>query len=141
MLTYLREISERGPILWLFVGLLLTFGITRYVTRRIRAGSTGLSNWSVGGIHLHHQVFGIIALLLAGCLEFAYQPSAPWDDLLGALFGIGIALTLDEFALWLYLDDVYWTKEGRSSLDAVFIAIVVIGGLVIGFSPFDIADP
>ena len=64
----------------------------------------------------------MILMIVSGGLEFAYRPELVWNDVLGALFGIGISLTLDEFALWLSLNDVYWTPEGRKSIDAVFIA-------------------
>ena len=131
--------SGRGPLLWLFLSLLFTFLVTRLVTRRIRAGSRGLKNWEIGGVHVHHQVFGIVAVLVAGCLEFADRPAAPWSDVLGAVFGAGVALTLDEFALWLYVDDVYWTEAGRRSVDAVFVAVVVTGLLLLGIAPLDLS--
>jgi len=121
--------------------MLLTFVVTRVVTRRIRAGSTGLKNWQVGGVHVHHQVLGIIAMLIAGCLEFAYRPAGPWSEILGSIFGAGVALTLDEFALWLYVDDVYWTEAGRRSLDAVFVAVLVTGLLLVGVVPVDLSGP
>ncbi|HYW23063.1 MAG TPA: hypothetical protein VE953_02800 [Terriglobales bacterium] len=133
--------SGRAPLFWLFLCLLLTFLVTRIVTRRIRAGSTGLKNWNVGGVHVHHQVFGIIAMLIAGGLEFAYRPGSPWSEILGGIFGAGVALTLDEFALWLYVDDVYWTEAGRRSLDAVFVALVVTGLLLVGFVPVQPSGP
>jgi hypothetical protein len=139
--TDLLERPGRGPLFWLFLSLLLAFLVTRLVTRRIRAGSTGLKNWSVGGVHVHHQVFGIIAVLIAGCLEFSFRPASPWSDVLGAVFGAGVALTLDEFALWLYLDDVYWTEAGRRSVDAVFVALVVTGLLLVGFVPVEFSGP
>lgn len=135
MTSLLQAVLDRGPLLWLFLALLVTFLATRFITRRIRAGSTAVGNWSIGGVHVHHQVFGIVALLVAGCLEFAFRPTQPGSDVLAAIFGAGIALTLDEFALWLYLDDVYWSEQGRRSLDAVFIAIVVIGLLLVGVTP------
>jgi hypothetical protein len=135
------EGTHRGPLLWLFVSLLVTFVVTRIVTRRIRAGSTGLKNWDVGGVHVHHQVFGIIAVLIAGCVEFSFRPASPWPEVLGGVFGAGVALTLDEFALWLYLDDVYWTEAGRRSLDAVFVALIVTGLLLVGVVPFDLSGP
>jgi hypothetical protein len=56
---------------------------------------------------------------------------------LAVLFGVGAALTLDEFALWLRLDDVYWSREGRSSVDAVLVACVVGSLLLVGANPFD----
>ena len=57
--------------------------------------------------------------------------------MLAVLFGAGAALTLDEFALWLHLEDVYWSREGRSSVDAVLIALVVGALLLLGANPFD----
>ena len=61
--------------------------------------------------------------VLAGFIGFAVQPGSPWIEILAALFGIGVGLTLDEFALWLYLEDVYWSEEGRRSIDAVIVAL------------------
>lgn len=58
-------------------------------------------------------------------------------DVLAALFGVGAALTLDEFALWLHLEDVYWAREGRSSVDAVLMAGVIGTLLLVGANPFD----
>jgi hypothetical protein len=134
------ESTGRAPLFWMLVALLVTFLLTRVVTRRIRAGARGLKNWHVAGVHVHHQVFGVVAMLVAGCLEFAYQPTAPWNNLLGAVFGAGVSLTLDEFALWLHLDDVYWTPQGRKSIDAVFVAVVVTALLLVGITPLDISD-
>jgi hypothetical protein len=139
MLSTVNASGLDHPMLWLFIGLLVTFAGTRFVTRRIRAGSTSLSNWSIAGIHVHHQVFGVLLVLVIGCLEFAYRPTAPWSDVLGLLFGAGVALTLDEFALWLYMDDVYWRAEGRVSLDAMFVAAAVSGCLLLGMGPSDLA--
>ena len=72
-----------------------------------------------GGVHIHHLVFGIVLLMLAGFLDFAFQPDSPWLEILAVAFGIGAGLTLDEFALWLHLEDVYWAEEGRRSVDAI----------------------
>ena len=127
--------NGRIALLWLLGALVLTTLVTRFVTRRIRSGSTGLHNWEVGGIHVHHQVFGIVMVLLCGCFEFAYQPSGAGLFILAALFGVGAGLTLDEFALWLYLDDVYWTPEGRKSIDAIVIAVAIAGFLALGEAP------
>ena len=79
-------------------------------------------------MHIHHLVFGIVAMMVAGFLQFATQPGDPWLEILAAIFGIGMGLTLDEFALWLYLEDVYWSDEGRSSVDAVIFAAIIGGG-------------
>jgi len=92
---------------------------------------------SVGGVHIHHQVWGIFLLLGVGTVELAYRPASPWFEVLSVLFGMGAALTLDEFALWLRLDDVYWGPEGRRSVDAVLLATLVGLLMLVGFSPFD----
>ena len=133
-------LSSRTPLLFLWLALIATFAITRLVTARIRKGSTGLRNWSIGGVHVHHQVFGILIMIVAGSLQFAYATAGPLADGLGALFGVGAALTLDEFALWLRLDDVYWKAQGRTSVDAVFIAIALTGLLLSNFTPLGVGD-
>ena len=92
-----------------------------------------------GGLHVHHLVFGIVLLLAAG-FALALQPPSPWLEILAAGFGIGAGLTLDEYALWLHLDDVYWAEEGRRSVDAVVIAAVLGGLLLMGFLPFSTDD-
>jgi hypothetical protein len=92
------------------------------------------------GLHLHHLVWGIVLLLLSGFLEFAVNPTSPWNEIFAGAFGVGAGLTLDEFALWIYLRDVYWAKEGRSSFDAVVVASVIGGLVVFGVSPFDLPN-
>ena len=129
--------GRRAVVGWMVLALLGTFLATRFVTRAIHAGRGPFRDASVGGVHLHHEVYGILLLLGTGTVEFAYRPGAPWLQLLAVLFGAGAALTLDEFALWLRLEDVYWSREGRSSVDAVGLALAVGGLLLIGANPFD----
>jgi hypothetical protein len=80
-----------------------------------------------GGRHIHHLVFGIIMLLAVGygwLCEVgtgADGTSIFLSRLMSILYGVGAALTLDEFALWLNLKDVYWSSEGRASIDAVIL--------------------
>jgi hypothetical protein len=93
-----------------------------------------------GGLHIHHLVWGIVLILSAGFLSFALEPGSPWNEIFAALFGVGAGLTLDEFALWVHLEDVYWTQEGRASLDAVVIATLLGGLIVLGLAPFDLAN-
>ena len=83
----------------------------------------------IGGVHVHHQVWGILLVLVVGLLTFRFRPESPWIEILATLFGVGAALALDEFALWLHLEDVYWSEEGKKSIDAVMIAAVF--GLVL----------
>ncbi|MGA7220369.1 MAG: hypothetical protein WBX38_18780 [Candidatus Sulfotelmatobacter sp.] len=81
----------------------------------------------VGGRHIHHLVIGIVILLLVGYGWLAEVGTGTDDSsvllsrLMSILYGVGAALTLDEFALWLNLRDVYWSREGRSSLDAIIL--------------------
>ena len=80
-----------------------------------------------GGRHIHHLVFGIVILLLVGygwlCEIGSGSDSSSVfvGRLMSILYGVGAALTLDEFALWLNLRDVYWSPEGRSSIDAIIL--------------------
>jgi hypothetical protein len=134
---YLTD-TGRAAAVWALLAFFVTFAVTRGITRRIRAKSAeppndggsaeggseeqgGLSDVYIGGVHVHHQVWGILLVLVSGLLQFRYNPEAPWSEVLAALFGAGAALTLDEFALWFYLDDVYWGPEGRRSIDAILL--------------------
>jgi hypothetical protein len=129
--------SQRTGLI-LLAAMLLSFGFIRFSTRMIRAEvSWWPGNVTPGGVHIHHLVFGIVFMMAAGFVGFAIPPDEPWIELLAALFGIGMGLTLDEFALWLYLEDVYWAEEGRSSVDAVILAAIIGGGLIVGFVPLD----
>jgi hypothetical protein len=129
--------GRRALVGWVVLAFLGTFLVTRFVTHAIRSGRGPFRDASVGGVHLHHEVYGIFLLLGTGALEFTYRPAGTPGSVLAALFGAGAALTLDEFALWLHLADVYWSREGRSSVDAVLIALVVGVLLLAGANPFD----
>ena len=123
------------PIMWMFIAILATFLITRTVTRLIRSGSgagAGLGNVRLAGVHVHHQVFGILIIIGTGIVLVSAAPHGAALDVAAALFGVGVSLTLDEFALWLHLQDVYWTTEGRKSVDAIFCVLAVTGALVGG---------
>jgi hypothetical protein len=125
----------------LLAAFLLSFLFIRTSARLMRSPRVSWWPGSVttgSGLHLHHLVWGIVLLLLCGFLGFATRPSSPWNELLAAGFGIGAGLTLDEFALWVHLQDVYWTEAGRSSLDAVVVAAVIGGMIVLGVAPFDL---
>jgi len=93
-----------------------------------------------GGLHLHHLVWGIVLILVSGFLNFVLRPGSPGVEILAAMFGIGAGLTLDEFALWIHLEDVYWSQEGRVSIDAVVIATLLGGLIVLGIAPFDLSN-
>ena len=84
-------------------------------------------NVSVGGTHVHHLVWGICAMMIFGYVGVVHQPDSPWREIVTVFFAIGMGLTLDEFALWVDLKDVYWEKEGRKSVDAMIIAGCIAG--------------
>jgi hypothetical protein len=129
--------GERAGLI-LLGALLLSFLLIRFSTRMMRNPKVTWWPGSVkteGGLHVHHLVFGIVLMLFAGFL-MAIQLDSPWFELSAAAFGIGAGLTLDEYALWLHLEDVYWAEEGRRSVDAVIIAAIVGGLLLMGFLPF-----
>ena len=102
----------------------------RAITHLIRHGIGPFHNLSAKGRHLHHLVFGIAGLLGTGYLWLVIADSAADQKAIhratAFTYGVGSALTLDEFALWLDLEDVYWTKQGRASVDAV----VLFGGVL-----------
>jgi hypothetical protein len=133
----LDQADQRAGLI-LLGSMLLSFGFIRFSTRMIRAEvSWWPGNVTPGGLHIHHLVFGIVLMMLAGFVSFAVQPASPWFEIAAGVFGVGVGLTLDEFALWLYLDDVYWSEEGRSSVDAVIFAAIIGGGVIVGFVPLD----
>jgi hypothetical protein len=123
------------PMMWMFLAILVTFLVTRAVTRLIRSGSgggIGLGNVKLGGNHVHHQVFGILIIIGTGIYLVSATPDGVALDLAAAVFGAGVGLTVDEFALWLHLEDVYWAEQGRKSVDAIFCVLVITGALIGG---------
>jgi hypothetical protein len=127
-----------------FVALAAFLGAFLFIRTSARLGRSPRVPWwpgsvsTSGGVHLHHLVWGIVLILLAGFLGFAINPVSPWNEVLAALFGVGAGLTLDEFALWVYLKDVYWAEEGRASFDAVVVATMLGLLIVLGLAPFDL---
>ena len=129
---------SREPTALLLAAFLVTFVLTRGYTRiaRVRGWGSG----SVGGVHLHHIVVGIVLVLLSGLIEIASRPGGIGRAALAITFGIGGAFVLDEFALSLYLRDVYWSKEGHGSVDAALLGVLLAALLLVGLSPFGIHD-
>ncbi|TAN31485.1 hypothetical protein EPN29_12545 [bacterium] len=124
--------NERRERLFLAsLGFLVTFGIVRGITHMIRAGVGPFHNVSGGGIHIHHLVWGILLLLVVGYIWLIEQGTgSSWLASVTAIaYGVGAALALDEFALWLNLRDVYWEGKGRESIDAVviFVSLLSLG--------------
>jgi lysyl-tRNA synthetase class 2 len=129
--------ETRAAVAAFTLGLLLTFLGVRLNTRLIRAK---VKWWfhdieSEGGLHVHHMVIGVVLMVVTGLVLIAVSPEGLWLQLCALVFGAGVALTLDEFALILRLQDVYWTAEGRLSVDAVIVAVCAGLLIILGFNP------
>jgi hypothetical protein len=114
----------------ILIAFVCSFGFIRTSAHLIRAQ---VSWWpgnveTKSGTHIHHLVWGILLLITMGYVGIATAIPDPWFELVAVLFGVGMGLTMDEFALWLNLEDVYWSAKGRESVRA---AAVTIGLLVI----------
>ncbi|PRC45096.1 hypothetical protein C6A85_96885 [Mycobacterium sp. ITM-2017-0098] len=142
---------SRLPLMWCLIAFILTFFVTRTIVRYIRshAGSDAPRKWwqprnisAGGGVHIHHVVIGVILVMVSGLtmVTLAVDGGVPEFTAASIFFGIGAALVLDEFALILHLSDVYWAEDGRTSVDAVFVAVAVAGLLILGFSPLSFFD-
>ncbi|HWB38278.1 MAG TPA: hypothetical protein VHA75_19860 [Rugosimonospora sp.] len=134
-----RTVIETGrlPLLCFFLAVIVTFTVIRLSVRMIRAQVRWWpGNLTPGGMHIHHMVFGVVFMVVGGLAGFALPDrSTVGLCVTAAIFGAGVALVLDEFALILRLQDVYWTAEGRESVDAVFVAVAVTGLLLVGLRP------
>src|SRR5260370_36154922 len=109
------------------LGFVGTFAADRGITCSIHVGIGPFHDVSTGGTHIHHMVWGILLLLAAGYVRLLHDGSGAkkswgWTCwLMAAGYGAGAALTLDEFALWLNMRDVYWQVQGWESIGAVLI--------------------
>jgi hypothetical protein len=115
------------------VSFFITFAAVRLLVASITHHVGPFGYVQMGGRHIHHLVWGILLLLACGYAEIAEvgrgesAPAILWSRLLALSYGVGAALTLDEFAIWLNLDaTAYWSRQGRESVDAV----VLFGGLL-----------
>jgi hypothetical protein len=119
----------------------VSFLLIRTSARLTRSVSWWPGGVETGGVHVHHLVWGICLMMLAGFLAFAAALEPPWWHLVAIAFGVGAGFTMDEFALWVHLDDVYWSQEGRVSFDAVVVAVAFAALIVVGTTPFGLDDP
>jgi len=131
--------EEKQGLFLVLVGFLLSFGFIRMSTRLMRSPRVPWWPGSVvseSGVHVHHLVFGIVTMMIAGAVGFTVLGDSPWAEVCAFAFGVGAGLTIDEFALWVYLEDVYWSEQGRVSIDATVIAAAFMGLILLGFTPF-----
>ncbi|GAB2941502.1 hypothetical protein [Streptomyces mayteni] len=135
-----RNILEPGklPLLLALVSFVTTFMVTRCVTRLIRAGRGPFRNISAGGQHVHHVVPGVVLMVIGGFGAVAAGTESWAASVTAGVFGVGAGLVLDEFALILYLHDVYWSEQGRRSVEAVVLTAALAGMLLTGFSPLGV---
>ena len=131
-------LSGREPLLFLLAGSILTFALTRLYTRLARVRKWGSGR--VGDVHLHHMVLGNVLMLVCGMCVIAFQPQDIGLDIFAIGFGAGAAFVLDEFALTVHLRDVYWTPEGRHSIEVSIIWMLLGLLLLTGIAPFGIHD-
>lgn len=136
--AYDKEIQVPGKELafLILIAFLLSFGFIRTSAHMIKAQ---VSWWpgnveTKSGTHIHHLVWGILLMMAFGYLGIAIAEGSPWEEIAAILFGIGMGLTLDEFALWLNLQDVYWSQKGRQSIDAVIVAATLIVITLLGLT-------
>jgi hypothetical protein len=118
----------------ILISFVCSFSFIRTSAHMIRAQ---VSWWpgnveTKGGTHVHHMVWGILLMMGCGYVGLAVVPDSPWREITGIFFGIGMGLTLDEFALWLNLEDVYWEDKGRESIDAVVVTATLLTLALLG---------
>ena len=131
------ERSGKQSQLIILISFLLTFGIVRIVTHLQKLHLIPSQRNDL--LHIHHLVPGIMLLLISGYIGIAFWNLKRVRNVMSILFGIGAALTIDEFALWVYLKDVYWEKQGRDSID-VFIIVVIVLTIIFVISQFNEHD-
>ena len=133
--------SGRNHLIAFTLGLLITFLGIRANTRLIRANVRWwFHDLRPGGLHIHHMVIGVVVMVIAGLVMIATDPHGFWGIAMALAFGGGVALTLDEFALLLHLENVYWQEQGRISVDAVIVTIAAALLFLGGLQPFNAAD-
>lgn len=137
-----RDIVDAGklPLLLALVAFVATFLVTRIVTRMIRAGHGPFGNVQAGGVHIHHVVPGVVLMVAGGFGAFAAGGTGVGAWLAAVAFGAGAGLVLDEFALIVYLSDVYWSEYGRKSVEAVVLTAALVTLLLVGALPFGVED-
>jgi hypothetical protein len=135
------QIAAEGKegLFLVLVGFILSFSFIRMSTRLMRSPRAPWWPGSVvseSGVHVHHLVFGIVTMMAAGAVGFTALGESPYLEICALAFGVGMGLTIDEFALWVYLEDVYWAEEGRASIDATVIAASAMMLILLGYTPF-----
>lgn len=120
----------------IFTSFLFTFIAARLLVILIMTRRLPDLFLHLGETHVHHLNYGIFLLSVAGgLLVFVRAPSDRLRQFCALLYGVGMALTFDEFGMWLHLGGSYWQ---RASFDAVIVLLSLFG--VIAFAPDHGAD-
>ena len=123
---------SRAVALRALLAFLVTFAFLRALTAVIHFHLLPIHDViTKSGLHIHHLFWGILLLMVTGFAALATRDPA-WHLRIAIVFGCALALTLDEFALWLRLADVYWSREGLASLKAAAVAAAVLGVFAAG---------
>lgn len=131
--------ADKLPLMLCLLAFIATFVLTRTITRLIRNGRGPFrDNVTDSGLHIHHAVPGLILLIVGALVSVGGPDRLGWGSFAGILVGIGMSLVLDEFALILHLQDVYWSGEGQLSVEAVCLTAACIILVLTGFSPFGV---
>ena len=137
-LSFKSQIVDSGrlPLFVCLLAFVATFVTTRVITRMIRAGRGPFKdNVTSSGVHVHHAVPGMALLIIGAFTACASDVASGWSIVAGVLIGIGTSLVLDEFALIVHLSDVYWSHEGRISVELVGLAVAALGLALLGLNP------
>jgi hypothetical protein len=121
--------QQSALISWL--AFTATFATVRIITHKIRSGKGHLHNVSVGGIHLHHYMWGILTVSTVGGVAIRGDDRLRRHPVVATLYGAGLAMIVDEFALLLDLEDVYWARQGRESVDLAIGLISTTGSVLV----------
>jgi hypothetical protein len=113
----------------------VTFAAARGITYAIRHHIPPFHDVKLGGTHLHHYIWGIGLISSVGGVAVYGDSELRRHPVVGAAYGIGLALVVDELALLLELRDVYWQRQGRWSIDTGVSMIGTAGGYFVAM-PF-----
>ena len=128
--TELHPGQQSALVSW--IAFTATFGVVRTITYSIKDGLGPLHDVSVGGRHLHHYMWGILTVSGVGAIAIRGEDRLRRHPFVASAYGVGLALIVDEFALLLNLKDVYWAKQGRTSVDLAIGLISVTGSAIAG---------
>jgi len=130
--------EELGPAarsaLLSWLGFTTTFGAVRGITHSIKDGEGPFRNLSAGSVHLHHYLWGIGMLAGVGAVAVHGEDERRRHPSVALTYGVGLGLIVDEFALLVDLEDVYWSKKGRLSVE-VGVGAIALGGTVLAGLP------